>query len=229
MYYFIIASQTKMSNTYSLMRQVLAQMEEFEQEKSDFDSENSLQEFAVWLYSKFGRQLSNQPVAPDMSGESPSVALARLVVYMYRYTKNYSKKALEGSGLQSMEEFGYLATLLSGGSMSKTELIKQNIQEITTGTEIIKRLIKAGYIEQTEDKSDRRSKVLHITSEGSKQLFAAIVRLNPVTEIITGELKQNEIEKLVELLSLLHEFHYKIYAGSRHHTFDSIIKSAGRA
>lgn len=61
--------------------------------------------------------------------EDSAVILARLISLMYRYAKEYTKKALAGSRLQTVEEFSFLIILLTYDSLSKTELIQKKRDE----------------------------------------------------------------------------------------------------
>src|SRR5688572_24585175 len=88
---------------------------------------------------------------------TPEVEISRLVGVMYRYAKTYIKKALKGSVIQTADEFTFLIILMTHKSLSKTELINKNIMEKTSGTEIIKRLIKKGLVIQFDDQNDRRA------------------------------------------------------------------------
>ena len=60
-----------------------------------------------------------------------------LLALMYRYVRVYIKKALKDSPIQTADEFSFLITLMTYESMTKTELIMNQVMEKTSGTEII--------------------------------------------------------------------------------------------
>jgi len=137
--------------------------------------------------------------------------IGRLFVFMSRYAKYYIKKALEGTSLQSGEEFTALAILLTHDHLSKSELISHNLQEKTSGTEVIRRLIAAGLVKQWDDVKDKRSKHIAITNEGKELLYQVFVDMNNVSKMITGKLTIAEKFTLQYLLQKLENFHLEHY------------------
>jgi DNA-binding MarR family transcriptional regulator len=95
--------------------------------------------------------------------------------------------------------------------LSKTELISHNLQEKTSGTEVIRRLIAAGLVRQWDDVKDKRSKHIAITDEGKELLYKVFVHTNYVGKIITGRLTIAEKFTLQYLLQKLETFHLEHY------------------
>lgn len=137
--------------------------------------------------------------------------IGRLITYMSRYAKFYSKVVLEKTQLQTIDDFSYLATLLTYESLTKSELITKNIQEKTTGTEVIRRLIAADFVQQISDEKDKRSKRISITAKGRQLLFSIFDDMSIVSTMITGNLTPSEKMNLLFLLKKLDDFHFDIY------------------
>lgn len=134
-----------------------------------------------------------------------------LLVLMYRYAKGYIKKALKQSSLHTADEFSFLIKLMAFESLRKSELITKQIMEKTSGTEVINRLIKTGMIVETADKNDKRSKRVAITKAGRDEIMSIIPVMGKVSDIIVGNLKDEEINSLAYLLKKLDYFHNDIY------------------
>lgn len=130
---------------------------------------------------------------------------------MYRYAKLYIKKGLEGTVLQSMDEFGYMVSLLQHGPMNKTQLIQRNIQEKTTGVEIINRMIKLGLMGEQPDEQDKRSKLLYVTEEGRKVMGTLFVSMDKISRLILADLSMNEQLQFMNMLQRLDDFHKPIF------------------
>jgi DNA-binding MarR family transcriptional regulator len=130
---------------------------------------------------------------------------------MSRYAKSYIKKALDGTPLQTGEDFTALAILLTHDNLSKSELISYNLQEKTSGTEVIRRLISAGLVKQWDDLKDKRSKHIAITDEGKELLYRVFVDMDNVGKMITGKLTIAEKFTLQYLLQKLENFHLEHY------------------
>ncbi len=134
-----------------------------------------------------------------------------LLVLMYRYAKGYLKKALRESSLHTAEEFSFLITLMTYESLRKSELITKQIMEKTSGTEVINRLIHNGMINETADEKDKRSIRVSITQAGRDEIRSIIPVMSNVSEIIVGNLTDEEINSLAYLLKKLDYFHNDIY------------------
>ncbi|MCX2484970.1 MarR family winged helix-turn-helix transcriptional regulator [Pedobacter sp. MR2016-24] len=205
--------------SYQLVHQLLTLVEQMEEEHHG--DEISLQDFAGFLVShvgnaattaatediRFGQQEDNaQEIAYQLDNN-----IARLFVYMSRYAKSYIKKVLDGTPLQTAEDFTGLAILLTHDHLSKTELISHNLQEKTSGSEVIRRLIAAGLVRQWDSLADKRSKQIGITDEGKELLYRVFKDMNHVGKMITGKLTVSEKLTLQYLLQKLEDFHYAHY------------------
>lgn len=152
----------------------------------------------------------------DQSVENKiSTDISILVSLLFRYAKNYIKKALKGSKINTADEFSFLITLLTYDSLSKQELINIQVMEKTSGIEIINRLIKKGYICQFADETDKRSKRIRITDAGRKELFCILPQMNMVAKIIVGKLSKEEQQTLVYLLRKLDDYHNDIFLNQK--------------
>jgi DNA-binding MarR family transcriptional regulator len=205
--------------SYKLIHQLIDLVEQLENENQD--REISIQDFTGFLLNKIGDSASSQVNNEARFGEHDKDALeiayqldnniGRLFVFMSRYAKYYIKKALEGTPLQTGEDFTALAILLTHSHLSKSELIGHNLQEKTSGTEVIRRLISSGLVNQWDDIKDKRSKNIAITDEGRALLYRVFVDINHVSKVITGELTIAEKFTLQYLLQKLENFHLEHY------------------
>jgi len=220
--------------SYELLHQLLNLVEQFEQESDgkeiffhDFPgflinhlehSDSSL----TSLDTRFGKkEAESQDLAYQIDN-----AIGRLFVYMSRYAKSYIKKTLEGTPLQSPEDFTCLAILLTHDSLSKGELISKNIQEKTSGTEVIRRLLSNGLVKQWDDQADKRSKRISITESGKKLLHRVFDDMNYVGTMVTGNLSYSEKLKLQYLLQKLETFHFQLHENKMINTKDDIRSMA---
>ncbi len=137
--------------------------------------------------------------------------ISEVLVYMYRYAKLYTKKALQHSTLKTMDEFSYLATLLTFTKLTKIELINKSVQEKTTGIETINRLLASKFIKQIANPDDGRSQLLSITEKGKKELYSVFGDMSLVSQIVTGNLTSMEKSQLAFLLKKLDVYHNDIF------------------
>ncbi|AMR33967.1 hypothetical protein A0256_22215 [Mucilaginibacter sp. PAMC 26640] len=205
--------------SYQLIHQLITLVEELETENQG--QEASMQDFTGFLLNKVGdasaQSINKEVRFGDNDGTALNLAfqldnnIGRLFVFMSRYAKSYIKRALEGTPLQTAEDFTALAILLTHTHLSKSELINHNLQEKTSGTEVIRRLIAAGLVTQWDDVKDKRSKHIAITIEGKQLLYQVFEHTNYVGKIITGKLTTAEKFTLQYLLQKLENFHLEHY------------------
>lgn len=91
------------------------------------------------------------------------------------------------------------------------ELIKKNAQEKSVGIQIINRLIRQGWVDQTNSEVDKRSKLVNINEKGVQASEMLMDKVRDASEIVAGDLTHNEKMQLIGLLKKLNDFHYPIY------------------
>lgn len=201
--------------SYQLIHQLLDFVEEAENENNG--AEVSLRDFTGFLLSKASGAGGDYVTGEVRFGQEATVSqelafqldnnIGRLFVYMSRYAKSYIKKALDGTLMQTGEDFTALAVLLTHKSLSKSELISHNLQEKASGSEVIRRLIAAGLVEQWDNADDKRVKQIGITEAGRQLLYTVFVDMSYVGKMITGDLSTPEKMTLQYLLQKLENFH----------------------
>lgn len=208
------------------MKRALPLLEELLQLVAEFDEEAVQDEvhlpgFIHWILQREKRQQdelfanytqeSLQKGKPSEEAMTPDILLTILVTYLFRYAKHYSKKALDQSPLSTLDDFTFLLTLNTQGSMTKSELIHQHLLEITSGVEILKRLERQGYIFTSANPNDRRSKHVSITDEGRTLIREMMDSMKQVSAIVAGNLSTTEMRQLLPLLMKLDSFHGEIH------------------
>ncbi len=200
---------------YQLIKEVVNLMEEFES-KTDFSKyTKDLAGFKRWIADgelQRGEVYHAVDWVGKEKGRTPESVISTLITHMNRYAKTYSRSAIHDSEFSTQEDFIYLITLQAFGPMSKTDLIKKNIHEKPVGMQIINRLIKQGWIQQSDSETDKRSKIILITNEGLAALEQSMDKIRQATKLVTANLSANEKTQLIALLQKLDDFHHAIYA-----------------
>lgn len=139
-----------------------------------------------------------------------------------KYAKYYVKEAFKELDLISGDDFGFLATVVEVGPISKTDLIKYNVHEVPSGMEIIKRLTKKGLFIEKVDLNDRRTKVVSITDKGLQLFLRATSALPLVGKLVAAKLDEIEKSHLLALLKRLDQFHETIYQEEKKYDLQSL-------
>jgi DNA-binding MarR family transcriptional regulator len=192
--------------------------------------EYSIDEFIGYLNAKSDRQeLGIREISGENKGwfkdeyRNTTSDISILIVLMNHYAKWYIKKVLRESDLQTPDEFSFLITLMTYDSLSKSELIAKQVMEKTSGSEIIRRLIKRGLIVESADENDKRSIRISITKSGREEILRILPLMSKVAKIVVGNLNAEEINTLSYLLKKLDYFHNDIYINKRGQTLNDIF------
>lgn len=200
---------------YQLIKQVIDLIEKFETSVDSKSYTKNLTGFKRWIHDdeiETAHLYNELDWEGKENGRSPESEISTLIVHLNRYAKTYSKSAIYGSAFSTQEEFIYLINLKAFGAMSKTELIKKNIQEKPVGMQIINRLIGQGWIQQNDSIADKRSKIISITAKGMEALEEVMGKIRQASQIVTGNLSDAEKIQLIKILQKLDRFHQAIYA-----------------
>ncbi len=209
-----------------LLLQIVEELAVFENKSSDLTIDN----FIIYLNQKHTKEGSNLKILPskvevkelDEFEDNSERDITVLITFMYKYAKNYLKKALENSIINTPDEFAFLITMLKNPSYTKTELVNKLVTEKTSGIETIKRLIKKGLLEEFKKVEDKKSVYLKITNYGKNSIFEILPEISKITKIITGNLSESEVEILLNLLLKLDVFHNEIYFSEKNSSIDTI-------
>jgi MarR family transcriptional regulator, lower aerobic nicotinate degradation pathway regulator len=189
-----------MKKSFELLTALLPVIEEFETSSEETD---------LTSFLKFATSKTKQPVSQnfDVAMQMKANQLGFFINYLFKFTKGYTKTALMNSAISTIDDFVFLANLGREESIRKVDLIKQNMMEIPSGVEVIKRLIKSDLVSEFDDTEDRRSVRLQITETGKKELFSIFSEMNKVGKVLAGNLSEEEIVQLHGLLEKLFDHH----------------------
>jgi DNA-binding MarR family transcriptional regulator len=202
-----------MSEQIILIKQVLQYIESYEKEVGNYD----IREFSIYLKDKvlgtISANFSNTTEKIDYENYKvhPEVEFSTLLVQLYKFAKHYVKKVFQDKPWNSIDEYGFLASLLLCPSMSKNEMINMHMLEMSSGSEIFKRLLKNKLITQFPDENDKRAKRVSLTDEGRKQIIAAFDEMYKVSQIIIGNLDEKEMREAIGIFNKLSIFHHHIH------------------
>jgi MarR family transcriptional regulator, lower aerobic nicotinate degradation pathway regulator len=192
-----------MKKSFEILKDILPMIEDYEAKDTAGTVEGFL-EFAYQKNSEKGRTkaLENEQMLKNQLGFYLNM--------LFRFMKIYTKTALKDSPITTMDDFIFLATIHKENSIRKTDLIKNNMVEIPSGIEIIKRLLKNKLVSEHADDTDKRAVKLMITDFGRGELFKIFGEMNKVGHTLAGNLASDELFQLHSLLEKLALHHQKI-------------------
>ncbi len=219
---------------FELLNKIIPYIDEFEKQHQNAD----INDFNVWLNKKLNGSISETEkkqkggILPEIMENLPDLSkdiiISNQLRYLFKYSNLYTKKALEGTNLKTINDIAFLGTLLVEKNLSKSELINKHVTEITSGTEVIKRLNKFGLLQDYKNEKDGRSKKVQLTEEGRELIIEILHEVDKVSQILTAGLSDNEKEQLLTTLVKLRKFHDNLYQKFKKNSiediFDAIIK-----
>lgn len=216
-----------MSN-YKILVEIINHLENFE----NADLGSSIEEFVLHLKDRvFNSSKILKKNELDFSVKKnqdyknfEEVEFSTLLTNLYRFAKHYLKKALKDTSLNSVDEFSFLASLVKDESLLKSELINRHLLEISTGSEVLKRLIKNNLIEEYKDPDDGRAKRVKLTDLGYEQIILAFSEMYKVAQIIKGNLFDDEIKEMLVIMKKLSYFHWNIHANDKDTDISDLMK-----
>ena len=208
----------------ALLRKLLDLGDAFEQQYTK-PEERSVNRFLSWAIQQQEQNESpiETPVYYTDTAPVLPTFIAQYLTIGYRYFRFYVKKALESTPLLTFDDFVSLVYLVERGHLTKTELVDITINERTSGMLVIKRLVDRGFVLQSDDSQDRRSRQLTITPEGMKLLQAVQPAMNQATILLKGDLTVAEQQQLGTLLARLDAFHRPLYIDHRNSSLDDLL------
>jgi DNA-binding MarR family transcriptional regulator len=126
--------------------------------------------------------------------------LLKIIGRISRLHMMYSNLALEGTGVNQIEEFGILLTIESHKNPRKTEVIYDSLMELSSGTDMVNRLIKRGFVTEHNDKEDKRAKRLQLTQAGSKAIIKCKEKVVRMVTMMTADMADDDQKICVQLL-----------------------------
>jgi DNA-binding MarR family transcriptional regulator len=151
--------------------------------------------------------------------------IVEYITRAYRYLWFYSKKAFENTSVLSFHDFLSLVTLAQEGSLTKSQLIDATLNEKTSGTLVIKRLIEKGLVNQESSEHDKRSQNVMLTQMGWAALRMVIPSMNHASTIFNKAITESERKELYKILLKIDIFHNPLYMHFKDMPLEEILDS----
>ena len=124
-------------------------------------------------------------------------------VFMHRSMRGWTHFA-KSTGL-SMPQFSILMQLHYKGACGMSAISERFDVTAAAASQLVDKLVQAGYIERTEDPSDRRAKLLKLSTKGAQLVDDGIQERYRWMDELTSRLSAAEQTMISEALTLLTE------------------------
>lgn len=134
----------------------------------------------------------------------------------------YMRIALKDTHLPSIEDIMFCAALNRLGESRKTDVINYAMMEISTGTDMLNRLIERGFVNQRVDPDDKRSRLLTLSASGSSALRKCFMKSRMAREVFLADLTEDDKKLVANILDPLQEKHSRLAVASKGKTIEEI-------
>jgi len=124
-------------------------------------------------------------------------------VFMHRSMRGWTHFA-KSTGL-SMPQFSILMQLHYKGACGMSAISERFDVTAAAASQLVDKLVQAGYIERTEDPHDRRAKLLKLSIKGAKLVDDGIQERYRWMDELASKLSATDHTKISEALTLLTE------------------------
>jgi DNA-binding MarR family transcriptional regulator len=162
-----------------------------------------------------------------VGGVVPAVAdglLLKIIGRISRLNMNYANLALEGTGLNQIEEFGMLGTIRQEKNPKKTEVIYANLLELSSGTDMLNRMKKRGLIQEYNDTGDKRSKRIKLTPKGEKAINSCKEKIMQNALMLMNDLSDDDKLLCIQLLKNVEIKFSALWPKHKGRKFEEIFK-----
>jgi DNA-binding MarR family transcriptional regulator len=192
-----------MNKSLTLLTELIKLLESFENEKAH--EAKDVKEFAIWL----GHHVfeSHNALESKQKESDIDMELTFLLIMQSKHYKTYCKEAFENTKINSPDEYSFLYHLSLVDSFRKMELIHIHLLEAPSGIEVIKRLLKKGFIEEFDDKNDKRAKRIKLTKKGRQETEKLHPQMTSVYSKMAAEMSLKEKIQAISFLRALNNYH----------------------
>ena len=137
----------------------------------------------------------------------------------------YMRIALKDTPLPSIEDIMFCSALNNLGESRKSDVINYAMLEISTGTDILNRLIKKGYIHQRIHPGDKRSKLLKLTPSGVTALKKCYKKASIARKLFLADLSDESKKLAIQILYPLQEKHSRLSVENKGKSIEEIYET----
>ncbi len=130
---------------------------------------------------------------------------------LIRYVKFYTKSMMIQQGMSGPDDFLFLSLINEMDHPTKKEVCVAHAIELTTGMDILRRLIQLGLIEENPDERDKRSKRLTLTEKGHQTIKEISIALSQLQPNLLANLDEPERKHFLRVLQYLNNYHFPFY------------------
>ena len=201
------------SSLYSFMRSYIKLIKNWESFLKN-NSDGSLADFGHYLV---GLATEDSPARTELDNyfdakttefqySDLNSEASYLIWRLNKFSKGYIKELFEKLGVANQDEFAILSHVDYLKECPKKIAISDNLIEMSTGIDMIKRLLKKGYLLERKNPEDKRESLIRLSTKGKDKLAEIYTGFSTVPDILV-DITPKEKRTLVAILKNLDKAH----------------------
>ncbi|MBP6210960.1 MAG: MarR family transcriptional regulator [Anaerolineales bacterium] len=122
-------------------------------------------------------------------------------IFMHRSMRGWNQFA-KSAGL-TMPQFSILMQLHHKGPCGMSAISERFDITNAAASQLVEKLVQGGYLERAEDPSDRRARLLRLSTNGEKLLSKGLEERHRWLDEVTSQLSGEESARVAEALNIL--------------------------
>lgn len=186
----------------------------------------SLEEFCRYYLTA---QRSKRELGPNFRGTGippkPGSYLMKLMGYIVKVIETYAKTAFgEIAEIKQHEEFYVLNFVSYNDGCRKTDVSNHLFMGLSTGIDMLNRMITNELLEERSDPDDKRARLLKVTEKGMMVLQACYRIADKLTDIVLSEMSEDDIQLVIQLLRGVETKHVPLIFELRDKPIDEVYR-----
>ena len=158
-----------------------------------------LREFGSWLQRGGTTEQTGEHAG---LGENDTM-IGMFLVSLNNLTRSRLNKLVKSTPFANIMDYHFLLLLDGHGQQRKSDLIASNHMEMSSGIEVIRRLLKHGWIREEPNPQDRRSKYVSISPKGKQLIEKMQVQVDEFYRSFCAALDDRQKVDVLQSLELL--------------------------
>jgi DNA-binding MarR family transcriptional regulator len=185
----------------------------------------TIEDFCRYYLTQQKEQKTKGPLVGGIIPNFNDGLLIKIIARIGKLNSYYANLALDGTGLNQMEEFSMLITIKHQKNPKKVEIINANLLELSSGTDMLNRIKKRGLIKEYNDKEDKRAKRIELTSQGNKVVELCMERIRKNSKLLLNDLTEDDKELCIQLLKNVEIKFSSLWQQHKNKSFDEVYSS----
>ncbi len=174
-------------------------------------------------------QHANREVVPSFQGQgvppTPGSYLMKLLGYIVRIFQAYMQNAFaEIPEVKQPEDFYFLNHISHLGECRKTDVINAQLLGLSSGIDVLNRLLANDLIEERNDPTDKRAKLIKLTEKGREVLHNCYRQAGKVSDIVLSGMNEEDVRLAIQLLRGIEIKHVALIFELRDKPLDEIYE-----